>query len=434
MRPDLGGLVSISALIMVLLLLLPKRDWRSFPARLRATVCGERRYVFGPPSGRGALSSDFTERWFQLVRRELPRAIALGIPLHALVVWVEMRGAKLRQALDEEGTKTRAGLLCEHLSGEMTEAELHDRLREGGLPTPAGKIQWTPARKLTMPPMRWRLEWERHLESLRTQGQSVPGPNRTRSELLVGAPAIPGLEIRTLGEIRISANREDFAPRLLHRPALAFAWLYLLARESRKAGDRITRSALADELFPGLDPDQQRRKLRQRLNEMSGELSGPLAGRIKAEGEYVSLDLSGCDYDVRKLIELAEQARVTDDLLAAPVLGEVEKALGVAGEEWLPGWEEIERRATDSRSGAGSVITHVRDRIAAAHLTLLEALADACLTGQQPERAIPHLEEAVGRRPERVGLARKLADAYERSGQTRRAAQLREEYGLDEAS
>lgn len=434
MRPDPGALVSVSTLIIVLLLLVPKRDWRSIPARLRATECGERRYVFGPPSGRGALSSDFTERSFQLLRRELARAVALGIPLHVLVVLVEGRSAKRRQVRNEEWTKTPAGLLRRHLTGDMTEHELHDRLRELELPTPAGKSQWTPARKLTMPPMRWRLEWERHLESLRSQSQAVPAPNRTRSELLERPPAIPGLEIRTLGEIRISANGDDFAPRLLHRPALAFAWLYLLARETRKAGDRITRAALADELFPGLDPDQQRRKLRQRLNEMSGELSGPLAGRIRAEGEYVSLDLSGSDYDVRKLVELAEKARVTDNLLAAPFLGEVEKGLGVAGEEWLPGWEEIERRATDGRSGAGSVITDVRDRIAAAHMILLEALADACLTGRQPDRAIPYLEEAVARRPERVGLARKLADAYERSGQARRAMQVREEYGLDEAS
>ena len=434
MRPDLGGLASVSTLIMVFLLLLPKRDWRSIPARLRATWVAERRYVFGPGSGRGALSSDFTERWFQLIRRELARAIALGIPLYGLVVLVEGRGATRRQARDEEWTNTRPGLLYRHLTGDITDAELHDRLRERGLPTPAGKIQWTPARKLTMPPMRWRLEWERHLESLRSRSHSGPGLSRARSELQAGAAPMAGLEIRTLGEIRICANGEDFAPRLLHRPALAFAWLYLLARESRKAGDRITRASLADELFPGLDPDQQRRKLRQRLNEMSGELSGPLAGRIQVEGEYVSLDISGCDYDVRQLMELAEQARVTDDLLAAPCLGEVEKALGVAGEEWLPGWEEIERRATDGRSGAGSVITDVRDRVAVAQLILLEALADACLTGQQPDRAVPYLEEAIGRRPERVGLARKLADAYERSGQTRRATQLREEYGLDEAS
>ncbi len=50
------------------------------------------------------------------------------------------------------------------------------------------------------------------------------------------------------------------------------------------------------------------------------------------------------------------------------------------------------------------------------------------------EQCIHYLEEAARRRPERVGLARKLADAYESSGQPRRATQLREEYGLDEAS
>jgi len=61
------------------------------------------------------------------------------------------------------------------------------------------------------------------------------------------------------------------------------------------------------------------------------------------------------------------------------------------------GWDEIERRATDGRSGAGSVITHVRHPVAEAHVTLLETLADACLSEEQPDR--------------RIGLARKLADA-----------------------
>jgi hypothetical protein len=37
-------------------------------------------------------------------------------------------------------------------------------------------------------------------------------------------------------------------------------------------------------------------------------------------------------------------------------------------------------------------------------------------------------------RPERLAIARKLVDVYERHAQPQRAARLRAEYGLDEAS
>jgi hypothetical protein len=44
------------------------------------------------------------------------------------------------------------------------------------------------------------------------------------------------MEIRTLGEIRLNASGEDYGPGLLHRPALAASWFYLLARQATGAG------------------------------------------------------------------------------------------------------------------------------------------------------------------------------------------------------
>src|SRR2546427_9054913 len=96
MRPDLNDLPTILALLAAVLLLLPKREWRTIPPRVRATAEGDRDHLFGPPAGLGPLSSDFIERWLQLVRRELPRAIALGVPLHVLAVLVEARGPRGR--------------------------------------------------------------------------------------------------------------------------------------------------------------------------------------------------------------------------------------------------------------------------------------------------------------------------------------------------
>ena len=435
MRPELDGLATVLTLIVIAALLLPKSDWGYIPARLSATARGERRYLFGPPSGRGALSSDFIERWFQLVRRELPRALELGIPLHLLAVAVEARGAERRRLGSEEWATSRAGLLFDHLAGRLTEPELSAQLREHGHPPPTAKLTWEAPNKLVMPPLEWRLEWDRHLEAMRSKSQAAPGRMPAQPARLEAVAAGTGLEIHTLGVIRILNNGEDFAGRLLRRPALAFAWLHLLAWATLKPGQGVARAVLGDEWFRGYDPTQQRKKVSHRLNEMNdSHLSGPLAGRLRLDGEYVSLDLNGCDYDVARLVELAEEAQATNDLLTAPFFDEVEKALASAQEEWLPGWEEVERRATDGRSGVGSVIGEVRSRVADAHLTLVETLGDSCLSGHQPARVIRHLEEAVRRHPDRTGLAGKLADAYEQSGNLRRAMDLREQHGLDAVS
>jgi DNA-binding SARP family transcriptional activator len=433
-RPDLNDLVPVLAMLAAVLLLLPKRDMKGIAARLRATAQGERDYVFGPPAGLGPLSVDFVERWLQLVRRELPRAVELGVPLHVLAVLIEARGAERRLAREAAWGDSTAGLLFEHLLGRITEIEFRDRLREGGFPLPASKLRWTNPTKLSMPSMIWRVEWERHLESLQRHAEPPPAqkPTTFAKVMEVAEPLVTELEIQTLGRISICSAGEDFAPRLLHRPALAFTWLYLLAREGRQPNDRVTRAVLADELFPGIDPEQQRRKLRQRLNELSNDLPRALASRITTDGEYVGLDLTGSDFDVRRLLALAEEVRAIDGPLSGELLGQVEKALRPAAEEFLPGWEEIERRGTDRGSDAERVVSEVRDRVVAAHLSLVDALARTHLARQQPGRAIPRLEEALRHRPDREQLARRLADAYEMTGQTRGAARLREEYGFRE--
>src|SRR4029077_8766351 len=127
-------------------------------------------------------------------------------------------------------------------------------------------------------------------------------PSATPSDTGIGATA--RLEFRTLGEIRIRIDGDDIAPWLLHRAAQACPVLYLLAREVRKPGDRVTRAAFADMLFPGVVRDQ-RRKLSRRLSELKNhDLPKPLAQRIRVDGEFVSLDLAGCDSDVGWLLSV----------------------------------------------------------------------------------------------------------------------------------
>src|SRR2546427_12667782 len=160
MRPDLNDLPTILALLAAVLLLLPKREWRTIPPRVRATARGDRHPLFGPQAGLGPLSSDFIERWLQLVRRELPRAVELGVPLHVLAVLVEARGARRRLERERARSDSAAGLLFERLSGRITEIELHDRLRQRGLPLPAPNLTMSAPPKLTPPPMTWREEGE----------------------------------------------------------------------------------------------------------------------------------------------------------------------------------------------------------------------------------------------------------------------------------
>jgi DNA-binding SARP family transcriptional activator len=436
MRPEAGDLVSVLALLALAVLLLPKHRG-SIGERLRAVARGERLHLFAPPAGHVQLEEGFVKRWWQLVRCELPRMIELGIALHVVAMLAEQHGGRRRRARDTARQESAAWLLLEHLSGRMNEATLGDELRARGLPTPTPKLTWSPPARLTMPPMSWRTEWERHLDSLRRTDDLAPEPSPPR-------PAVPAarkpagsieveLEIETLGKIRLCADGEDFAPRLLHRPAQAASWLYLLARQAHRPGDRLIRGVFADEMFPGLSPDQQRRKVRQRLADMNRDLPRPLR-RMAVEGEYLGLDLTACDLDVRRVLDVAMAARTidVDDPLATPTAETVAWALRASAQEFLPGWEEIERRATDGRSGMGEIVTAVRDQVLAAHLSLLETLADARMERHQPAEAIPHLEEALRRRPERGELAHKLAAAYERAGLSRRAIELRQEYGLGE--
>jgi DNA-binding SARP family transcriptional activator len=257
----------------------------------------------------------------------------------------------------------------------------------------------------------------------------------------IAAPAMLGpveqlaqpIEIRTLGEIRIVIDGEDVAPELMHAPALAFMVLYLLAWEARQPGDRVTREHLGEETFGGQNPQARRRGVSQRLTNLKREFP-QLRSRIRSEGEYLRFDSTGCAIDVRGVLDVAERVRAAEGRLAGELQNEARQALALAAREFLPGWDGIESKGTLGGSGAAEVIEEVRDRVVAGRLDILAGLADAALARDQLDDAVSLLEEALGLRPERTALARKLADLHERNGHPQRAARLREEYGLDQAS
>jgi len=59
------------------------------------------------------------------------------------------------------------------------------------------------------------------------------------------------------------------------------------------------------------------------------------------------------------------------------------------------------------------------------------ALAANHIARQQPRLAIPLLEQALERQPDREDLARKLRAAYLETGQHTRAAELQKEHAID---
>src|SRR5260370_23557310 len=132
-------MLSLLAIWLLFVLLVPKRAVNSLAERLRATAQGHRVYVFAPPAelGRGFAMSGMTEGI---------RLTQLGLPVYLLCLWAEARGRRRRLAMPSSTTSP--------------------------LP-PAPKVHPPVRRQHVLPPMAWRREWEAMLLS-RCPDASVP--------------------------------------------------------------------------------------------------------------------------------------------------------------------------------------------------------------------------------------------------------------------
>jgi len=99
--------------------------------------------------------------------------------------------------------------------------------------------------------------------------------------------------------------------------------------------------------------------------------------------------------------------------------------------EFLPGWEQLEKEVNGARGAAGDLVRQLRQRAETARVDLMGALAANHMARQEPSRAIPLLERALERQPDREDLARKLRAAYLETGQHARAAELQKDHALD---
>jgi DNA-binding SARP family transcriptional activator len=241
-------------------------------------------------------------------------------------------------------------------------------------------------------------------------------------------PAAASLRVTTIGGLQLGVGDDDMTRTLSQKPVLIVLWLYLLARALRSPRDSISRAALADELFPGLDPERQRARLRDRLSDLQNLLPPPLAGCILAEGDRVRFELSQCDVDVQRLRSAGESLAISQGMVDPALLAQAEKVVASIGDgEFLPEWEAYEAKLTGGRSGTSEVIDQVRAAVHRSLTDLLVGLAEAHLARRQTDLAIPLLERAHHAQPDHEGAAKQLIAAYLLTGQTSRAEAIKKE-------
>jgi DNA-binding SARP family transcriptional activator len=213
---------------------------------------------------------------------------------------------------------------------------------------------------------------------------------------------------------------------------LAFIWLYLFVRGLLEPGGRVDRGAFCEEFGPGLSPERQRKRLRDRLDDMfSRDLPGALTSRLITDRTRLSLDLSKCSVDIVRLQELAKQCVAKQGMLTNDLAAEASRALDETEGEFLPDWEEIENETNGGRGAAAEHVRALREIAETARVELLGALAANHVARQEPMKAIPLLEQALERQPEREDLARKLRAAYLETGQHLRAIEIQKDHALD---
>src|SRR2546427_155488 len=296
-------MLSLLAIWLLFVLLAPKRAVNSLAARLRATARGNRVYVFAPPAdlGRGFAMSSLGEG---------VRLIQVGLPVYLLCLWSEARGRRRRLAMPASTTSP--------------------------LP-PAPKAHPPVRRQYVLPPIAWRREWEATLLS-RSPDASRPAAAAMQALAQLSAP----LTIRSLGNLQLLYAGEDLTARLLRAPTLCFIWLFLLTHAAARPRSAVHRQVLAEEAFPGIDPEQQRGRLRGRLSDLQHDLPGVLADRVKLDGDLLRLDVETAEFDVAQLRHTADELADGSGLLTDAGIKAIEAGIASYAGEYLPIWDEVE--------------------------------------------------------------------------------------------
>jgi hypothetical protein len=237
-------------------------------------------------------------------------------------------------------------------------------------------------------------------------------------------PYYPGaLFVAAIGKISITIPNKDLTADLMRRPVVGFVWLYLFAREVRKSGDRITRTALIDEVAYGVA--DARGRLRGYLRDLS-HLPAPLGSLIKVEDELIGFDLQGHDTDVDELRKTAGYFAAHRGNAEDYQVQHAQELLPDLGSgDFLPGFEDMEKRVTKGRGIAGQVVAEVRTQLHKLQGDVAVAVATVLLDRGQAADAVAVLEPVMDRSEDRDDVAKALINALRDSGQHTRAAEIR---------
>lgn len=256
--------------------------------------------------------------------------------------------------------------------------------------------------------------------------EPAPVPSADDGHVALRAISEGDLYIATVGKISLTLPWKDLTPDLLRRPVIGFMWLYLYAREKRKAGDWIRRSALIDEVAHGVaDP---RGRLRGYLRDLS-HLPAPLGSMIKVEDELIGFDLQGQRTDIDELRQAVAAVKQAELAVEDFEIQHARKLLVDLGEgEFLPGFEEMEKRVTNGRGIAGQVVAEVRAQVHTLRADLAVGVANALLDRGQAADAVAILEPLVAQSEDRDDVVRTLINALRDSGLHSRVAEIRRRY------
>lgn len=258
-----------------------------------------------------------------------------------------------------------------------------------------------------------------------SEGSAQPQPASTAT------PAVAELakpRLRTIGRIQFVTASGDLSSQILRKPVLGFLWLYLLAREVRKPGDRWSRASAIDEVAHGVkDP---RARLRGYLLDL-GKLPEPAGQMPQVEDELVGFDLTGVDTDVIQLREVARRVRESNGAIDDDVLRDAQALLIELGDgEFLPGFEDIEKRVTSGRGQAGQAVAEVRAQVDTIRADVAVAVGEALLQRRRASDAAALLDPIVRRAEDRDDVALTLSNALHQLGQHDRAAEVRRRYAV----
>jgi predicted ATPase len=186
-----------------------------------------------------------------------------------------------------------------------------------------------------------------------------------------GAPAPARWQLRLLGAFELSDGRQRLT-RLASRPMVA-----LLARLALAPERNHPREELVELLWPGVDPQVSRNRLRQTLSVLRSVLEPPsevLAPVLQADRHDVRLVRGAIECDV---VAFEREAR----------LGRAAQALALYRGELLPGF--FDEWVLDERQRLEAVSERLAEHVAAASLGAGPVMAPAALEKHGREPALP---------------------------------------------